>query len=226
MNRRIKPRKTIPTGLKTRIKTKAYCRVSTEQQDLDKFKPAIYEFAASKGFKLTEADVVAEKVSGKINWRKRKLGLLIDELNKGDNLIIPELSRFSRSMTELLEVLQILKEKRVNVYVLKGALFLNEQIDDPVTDLIVRILSTLSEFERELISLRIKEGLKARKASGKSMGRPKGAGKSKLDDFKPEIITLLKNGSTKTFIAQRYKTSAANLLNWLKKNDINVKQTS
>jgi len=49
------------------------------------------------------------------------------------------------------------------------------------------------------------------------LGRPKGHDKSKLDQFKPEIEALLKNGSSKTFIANRYKTSLPNLYNWLKK---------
>jgi DNA invertase Pin-like site-specific DNA recombinase len=207
---------------KSEPKTKAYLRVSTEQQDLEKFKPAIYEFVASKGFKVTDRDIVSEKTSGKVNWRKRKLGELVDSLVKGDRLIIPELSRFSRSMTELLEILKTLKEKRVNVYVLKGSLYLNGNIDDPVTDLIVRILSALSEFERDLMSVRIKEGLKARQDKGIKLGRPKGPGKSKLDQHRDEIIALMKMDVPKTKIARKYKTNPATLYNWIKQNKITV----
>jgi len=208
---------------KTGPKTKAYLRVSTEQQDLEKFKPAIYEFAASKGFKLADKDIVREKISGKVNWRKRKLGDLVDSLDKGDRLIIPELTRFSRSMTELLEILQILKERRVNVFVLKGSLYLNGSIDDPVTDLIVRILSALSEFERDLISMRIKEGLKARQDKGIKLGRPKGPGKSKLDQYKDEIIALMKMEVPNTKIARKFKVNPATLYNWINQNQISVK---
>ena len=53
--------------------------------------------------------------------------------------------------------------------------------------------------------------------------RPKGPGKSKLDDFKPEIEALLKNGSSKTFIAKRYKTSLPNFYKWMKKQRIPLK---
>jgi hypothetical protein len=52
------------------------------------------------------------------------------------------------------------------------------------------------------------------------LGRPKGKGKSKLDTFKPEIESLLANGSTKKFAALRYNTTQANLHNWLKKNNL------
>jgi transposase len=48
------------------------------------------------------------------------------------------------------------------------------------------------------------------------------AGKSKLDAFKEEIIALLRNGSSKKFVADRYGTSQVNLYNWLKKNNLDV----
>jgi DNA invertase Pin-like site-specific DNA recombinase len=77
-----------------------------------------------------------------------------------------------------------------------------------------------AEIERDLISQRTKEALRARKASGMALGRPRGPGKSKLDAFRPEIEALLANGSTQKFIAVRYRTTEANLHNWLKKHNI------
>ena len=70
--------------------------------------------------------------------------------------------------------------------------------------------------------MRTKEALKARKAAGVKLGRPKGPGKSKLDNSREEIVALLRNGSTKAFVAKRYNTTQANLYNWLKKNKIDV----
>ena len=84
------------------------------------------------------------------------------------------------------------------------------------------MLAMFAEIERDLISERTKEGLKAVRAKGVKLGRPKGPGKSKLDANREEIIALLTNGATKTFIAKRYKTSQPNLYNWLKKNQINI----
>ncbi len=51
----------------------------------------------------------------------------------------------------------------------------------------------------------------------------KGSGKSKLDPFQLEIEALLKNGSSKTFIAKKYKTSLPNLYKWMKKQEIPLK---
>ena len=43
-----------------------------------------------------------------------------------------------------------------------------------------------------------------------------------LDEFKEEIVALLRNGSSKKFVADRYGTSQVNLYNWLKKNSLDV----
>ena len=82
------------------------------------------------------------------------------------------------------------------------------------------MLGLFAEIERDLISYRTKEGLHAARAKGKILGRPKGPGKSRLDPFKPEIIALLKNGAKKNFIAKRYGITPPNLLNWLKKHNL------
>ncbi|MGA7954004.1 MAG: hypothetical protein WCA07_10850 [Gloeobacterales cyanobacterium] len=51
---------------------------------------------------------------------------------------------------------------------------------------------------------------------------PEETGQVKLDTFRPEIESLLANGSTQRFIAQRYHTTEANLHNWLKKNGMKM----
>lgn len=77
-----------------------------------------------------------------------------------------------------------------------------------------------AEIERDLISSRTTEALRHRKAQGMKLGRPAGPGKSKLDQYRPEIEALLSNGSSQGFIAKRYNTTEANFSNWLKKNNI------
>jgi len=92
--------------------------------------------------------------------------------------------------------------------------------------IVLTMFAMIAEIERDLISERTKEGLRARKAAGVKLGRPKGPGKSKLDPYKEEIIALLGNGSTKTFVAKRYKTSVPNLFNWLNQNNKTPNQKS
>ena len=198
-------------------KTVAYLRVSTLEQDLEKNRHDILEF--SNDHALGQVEWVDEKVSGTKSWKERKLKEVIDNLNAGDRLIVPELSRLGRSMLEIMEILSIAKEKGIHIYAIKG----NWRLDDSIqSKVMASTFAIASEIERDLISSRTKEALRARKAAGVKLGRPKGPGKSKLDKFNEEIIALLKTGSSKTYIARRYKTSLPNLYNWLKQNNINV----
>ena len=73
-----------------------------------------------------------------------------------------------------------------------------------------------AEIERDLISQRTIEALQGRKQQGMPLGRPRGVGKSKLDDHRIEIEALLKNGSTKIWVANNYQTSVGNLRHWMR----------
>jgi DNA invertase Pin-like site-specific DNA recombinase len=196
-------------------RTLAYLRVSTIDQDIEKNKADILKFANEKRFGHVE--FVEEKISGKVSWKKRFIKKAIDELQNGDRLIVPELSRLGRSMLEIMEMLSIAKDKGIAIYAIKGGWELNGSIQSKV---MAMAFSIAAEIERDLISQRTTEALKARKAQGVRLGRPKGPGKSKLDKHRDEIIALLKNGSTKSFVAKRYNTTTVNLYNWLKKNNL------
>ena len=199
-------------------KTVAYLRVSTLEQDTEKNKAEILKLANDKDF--GKVVFIEEIVSGRKCWKDRKIKNIFDELGDGDRLIVPELSRLGRSMLEIMEMLSIARQKGIYIYAVKGEWELNGTIQSKV---LAMAFSIAAEIERDLISKRTKEALKARRAIGIQLGRPRGAGKSKLDKHREEIIALLKNGSTKKYIAQKYGTSPPNLHNWLKKNDIDAK---
>lgn len=200
---------------KNSAQTIGYLRVSTTDQNFEKNKADILHFANYRN--LGQVKFVEEKASGKIPWRKRKIADILKTLRSGDNLIVSELSRLGRSMLECMEILSIATDQGICVYAIKG----NWKLDGTLQSKIIAMaFSMAAEIERDLISARTKEALKARKASGKPLGRPKGPGKSKLDAYRLEIEALLANGSTQKFIAKRYKTTPANLSNWVKKNKI------
>ena len=100
----------------------------------------------------------------------------------------------------------------------------NWQLDQSIQSKIIAMaFSMAAEIERDLISQRTKEALAARKRQGVKLGRPKGTGKSKLDQYKPEIEALLKNGATQKFIAQRYDATEATVSRWVKKQALQKK---
>ena len=195
-----------------------YLRVSTVDQDTEKNKADILKLANDK--KLGHVEWVEEKVSGIKDWKKRKLGAVLKELSAGDTILVPELSRLGRSTLQILEIMKLAKENNIAVHSVKGDWSLNGSMESKI---VLMMFAMISEIERDLISERTKEGLRARKAAGVKLGRPKGPGKSKLDKYRDEIIALLANGSTKTFIAKRYGTSVPNLYNWLNRHDIKVR---
>ena len=198
-------------------KTVGYLRVSTKEQDLEKNKADILRLANDKD--LGKVRFIEEKVSGVKDWRERKLGETLATLSKGDNLIVSELSRLGRSTLQILEIIKFAKENEINVYSVKGNWTLNGTMESKI---LLNIFAMVSEIERDLISERTKEALRALKASGVTLGRPKGPGRSKLDKFKEEIVALLRNGARKNYVAERYGCTSANLSNWLKKNKINA----
>jgi DNA invertase Pin-like site-specific DNA recombinase len=195
--------------------TIAYLRVSTNDQDLEKNKYDILQLANERG--LGKVQWVEETISGRISWKKRKIAEVIDHAQLGDNIIVSELSRLGRSMLECMEILSIAMQKGVHIYAVKG----NWQLDNSIQSKIVAMaFSMAAEIERDLISQRTKEALAAKKKLGIKLGRPRGVGKSKLDQYRPEIEALLNNGSTQKFIAKRYHTSETNLSRWLKKHHL------
>ena len=188
-----------------------YLRVSTLEQNTEKNKLEVLKFANDK--KLGSVEFVEEQISGKSNFKNRKLGTLLDKMNDGDVLIVPELSRIARSITQLFEVIEIVKEKNIVLYSLKENFCSS---DKSITSTVATtIFALVAQIERDLISLRTKEAMQAKKAQGLKLGRPKGKGKSKLDNYKDEILKLVELHVPKTVIARQYSTTTTNLYKFL-----------
>lgn len=196
-------------------RTFSYLRVSTAFQDNEKNKAEILSLANSK--RLGHVEFVEEKVSGKISWKDRKIAEILETAQKGDSIIVSELSRLGRSMLEIMEILSIATQKGINLYAIKGNWELNNTIQ---SKLIAMCFSMASEIERDLISKRIIEALQAKKAQGLKLGRPQGIGRSKLDRYRVEIEALLANGSSQRFIASRYGCTEGNLYHWMQTHAI------
>ena len=191
--------------------TIGFLRVSTLDQDTEKNKLDILQFANHK--KLGTVEFVEETVSGTKDYKKRKLGALLDRMTKGDILIVPELSRIARSTIQILEVIQITQDRGITLYSLKEN-FCN--MDNSIASTVTKtIFALVAQIERELISLRTREALHARKIQGVKLGRPHGKGKSKLDEHREDIIKMLSYGVPKTLIAKQFNTSVGNIYNFL-----------
>lgn len=193
--------------------TFSYLRVSTIDQGTEKNKLDILMFANSK--KLGNVEFLEEKITSKIHYKERALGKLLERMKQNDVLIVPELSRLARSVSQILEVINICKQKEITLYSLKEGF---NSGDSGITSVITStVFALVAQIERDLISQRTKEALHAKKAMGIKLGRPKGKkGKSKLDAYKDTIIELNNLKVPKTQIARRFNTTVPNLYNYLK----------
>ncbi len=139
-----------------------YARVSTVEQNLDRQIDALINAGVDK------RNIYQEKITG-TKKERQELNKLIDELEDGDLVIFSDLTRLSRSTKDLFEIVEKIQNKSADIKSLK-----ENWIDTttPQGKLMFTIFAGLSQFERDLISQRTKEGLQAAKARGRSGGRP------------------------------------------------------
>ena len=126
-------------------------------------------FALSKDLEIHKW--VTEVVSGKKNKKERKLGSMLKRLKKGDTLIVTELSRLSRTLTDIMAIMGHCLEKNITLYSTKDGYAFDNSINSKV---LCFAFGLVAEIERNLISLRTKEALERRKKEGKHLGRKKG----------------------------------------------------
>jgi DNA invertase Pin-like site-specific DNA recombinase len=137
-----------------------YARVSTEDQHLDSQIETLKQAGAER--------VWSEKVSGS-NADRPELSKLIDQLRSEDVVIVTKYDRLSRSLQDLLTIVETIREKGA------GFRSLAEDIDTttPAGRLVFHVFASIAQFERERISERTREGLAAARKKGRVGGRPR-----------------------------------------------------
>jgi DNA invertase Pin-like site-specific DNA recombinase len=148
--------------------TYGYIRVSTDKQTVENQRYEINEFCKRQNLQID--GWIEETISGTKNYDKRKLGVLLKEVQKGDLIICAELSRLGRTLFMIMEILNICMKKECKVWTIKD----NYRLGDDIQSKVLAFAFGLSaEIERNLISQRTKEALKAKRAEGVIFGRPK-----------------------------------------------------
>jgi len=197
----------------TENKTIAYLRVSTDGQDLKNQKLEILEYAQKHA--LTVNEWVEVKVSSRKSTKERLVDQLLVQLKTGDCLIVSELSRLGRSVSQIITIVDELIKKKVKVIIIKQGMVINGK-NDIATKTMITMFSLFAEIERDLISERTKNGLHRAKAEGKLIGRPTGNGKSKLDGKERDIQELLHKGVSKNSVAKILNVSWPTLDHFIK----------
>ena len=146
------------------MKAIAYLRVSKDTQDLNHQKLAILAFAQQQGIRVDR--FIELTASSRKSTKQRRIDTLIQQLSPSDTLIVSELSRLGRSVSEIITTVDALVKRKIRVLTVKEGIHL-QGTPDLATKVMVTMFSLFAEIERDLISLRTKEALAAAKAAGK-----------------------------------------------------------
>lgn len=186
-----------------------YARVSREDQSLNLQLDALKEAGCDRIFQ--------EKVSG-VKEKRKELDLLLSYLREGDTLIVYKLDRLARSMKQLIDLVDLFKEKGIHFKSIRDSLSLD---DTAVGNLMFNIFASFAQFERDLISERTKAGLEAARKRGRKGGRKPGLNK----EGQEKAFKILKLYNTNCFtvdeICQTVGCARATMykyLNWAQRN--------
>lgn len=177
----------------------AYLRASTDRQDLSHQKLELLEFARNKSLKIDS--FIEITVSSRKTSKERRIDELMQTLDDADTLVVTELSRLGRSTAEIIALVNAMIRRNIRVIIIKQNLDISQH--DMNSKIIITLFSLFAEFERDMISLRTKEALHAKKAQGITLGKPKGTiQKSKFDKDVEKIKELLGYGLSGRKIAK------------------------
>lgn len=136
----------------------AYVRVSTVEQNEARQVEALKKFNIEKWY--------IEKVSGK-DTRREQLQLMLDFVREGDEFYVMDFSRMSRSVQDLLEIVELLNSKKIKLVSLKESL----DTSTATGKLMLTLIGAIAEFERANTLERQREGIAIAKREGKYKGR-------------------------------------------------------
>ena len=146
----------------------ARCSTNEERQDIDRQKRELHALG------VTDDKYIYWEYESGTKDDRAELRKLLDIVSEGDTITTTEVSRLTRSTKHLCEILQIIKDKELILDI--GGAF---RVDcskgemDPMTEGMVKMWGVFAEMERNIISQRVKSGMKNAAAKGKQIGRPK-----------------------------------------------------
>lgn len=193
----------------------AYLRISTSKQHIDNQREEICRYAAMRSLTVDKWD--RDVVSGTTSSCERKLGNLIRSLASGDHLIVTEISRLSRKLLEIMNIIQDCVERGVILHSIKEGYIFEDNLNSKILGF---AFGLVAEIERNLISSRTKEALAVRRANGQRLGRPRGSSPKSdlLEKNRGDILAMVACGKSARSIATKYKMSVCTVTRYLKTN--------
>ena len=156
-----------------------YCRCSTneDRQDISRQVRELKDMGVTN-----EKYIYKEYITG-TSKEKPELEKLKSIVTSGDTICCTEVSRITRSTKQLCEIIEFCKEKHLRLELGNFVVDCTKELD-PMTEGMLKMMGVFSELERNMISARVKSGMKNAKAKGKKIGRAK----SSINNIPKEVI--------------------------------------
>ena len=187
-----------------------YVRVSTLEQHEERQKVELTE-------KAHVEKIFLDKLSGKDTDRPQ-LQAMLEFAREGDTVYVSEFSRLARSTKDLLDIVQQLKEKQVQVISLKE----NFDTSTPAGELAMTMFAAIATFERKIMLERQREGIAIAKAQGKYRGRKEA---KKPEDWQ-ELVAKYKcrEIASVSELVKICGCSRPTIYKWLKNSGVHIKE--
>jgi len=190
-----------------------YARVSTSDQSCERQLAYLTAFAASGGYEVVAT--FTETASGTLASRAARNRILdLAQARDIDAVLVTELSRWGRSTQDLLDTLYRLAGWKVSVVAMSGMTF---ELDTPHGRMMATLLAGIAQFERDLLSARVKSGLAAARARGKKLGRQQGQ-RPKSDKLADNVTKAVAAGRSYRRIARDLAISKNTVLEIMKRH--------
>lgn len=185
---------------KTKPITALYMRVSTKDQKHDRQRTILNEWSKSQRLRKGEFAYYSDKIGGTTDSKSRNgLAKLLRDIDKGKihTVAIERLDRLSRSTRKGLEILARLADSGIRVVSVQQNIDFNGQFGKFLSTLFL----ALGEWERDLLSARVREGMASAKENGKHIGRPRNPKRYE------QVVKMRDKGMTVQQVADRLKVS-------------------
>lgn len=142
-------------------------------------------------FKDIQVDKVYKDVISGAKRERPELDRMLEELEEGDVVYIASIDRLSRSTKDLLDIVGIIRDKGAYLVSIKDS-WLDTRESNPMSEFLLTVMGAMGQLERDMITARIQEGVKAAQARGVKFGRPRGWSK----EVQKAVKMYLKGGKS------------------------------